>query len=258
MQFFTPYKTTDLKTLETVYVKWPDISGKSGYTEVAHSISPVDSKVNVFPTSMIVCSHPEGKQWMSMFIPMNKSGSYGISLTWWGKDLIVKGQCQAKSVSESEWYSVVKSKAVGKGYEVEQYIGRTVPLNVGQSFVSDIAKDNKGGRLHFMALTYDQYIAVIADSCGIAGIGSIMAQAIDNIVPTSNFISFIGNKGVDINALIMGEVEKLSPGSTERLVGEAFVSHKFGSSPLVNSQPRKQEPVIDREEVYGGSWGGFA
>jgi hypothetical protein len=207
---------------------------------------------------MIECRHPEGKLWRSMFIATTPTGVDGFSLTWWGKDDQVKGQAQCKRVSEREWYSVVKSKAVSKGYTVENYIGREVPLQVGHEFVVELSKGTKNAALPILAMTDIQ-----AGTYGVEGghdkIGRIMGKALANLLPTSNFLSNINGKGHSVGALLaQARSETASPQTAD--VVEGIMHSVDGTFIDVASVPhgvREPEPKIDREEVYGSGWGAF-
>uniref|UniRef100_A0AAU6W052 Uncharacterized protein n=1 Tax=Pseudomonas phage Nican01 TaxID=3138540 RepID=A0AAU6W052_9CAUD len=260
MALITPYSPSDSSSgaglaVSTVQVAWRLPGVRSGVTEqvAAHSISDVVS--STWPTSMIECRHPEGKLWRSMFIPINVSGSQGLSITWWGKDDQVKGQSQVKIVSENEWYTVVKSKAVAKGYAVETYIGRQVPLQVGHSFVKDLVADKVLPQLGQIAFTQDQSTN-LARIGGGDRIGATIGKALANILPTNNFFANLNGKGHSLVALLtQGFAEANGTESKDMIAG--LMRELTGDLKPVDTIKKAPEPQIDREEVYGSGWGAF-
>lgn len=256
MALITPYSPSDISFgVSQIQVAWRLPGVRSGVEEqvAMHSIADVGS--STWPTSMIECRHPEGKLWRSMFIPTNVSGSQGLSLTWWGKDDQVKGQSQVKVVSEGEWYGVVKSKAVAKGYAVETYIGRQVPLQVGHSFVKDLVMERDLPQLAQLAFTQDQS-SNLSSIGGGERIGSTMGKALANILPTNNFFANLNGKGHSLAALLtQGLQETTNQASKDAIVG--LMRELTGDLKPVEAAPKIAVPQIDREEVYGSGWGAF-
>jgi hypothetical protein len=253
---FTPFSTTNL-SLETVShrVAWPtyDNAGRQSLADSFTAISETSGAV--YSSSFVSCHHPEGKIWKSMFIALNKSGSTGISVTWWGKNLGVKGQAQAKIVSEKEWYGVVKSKAVGKDYKIEQYIGRYIPIDSNHQFVYDVLADEDAGRLPAMGFCPAQAASLIQMGTE-SKIGTLIGKAIaEDIFPTADFITFLEGKGLSIQSeMELAPKDRVSQDIVSAMTAMMFGAQK-GKPPVA---PKTPVPVIDREEVYGSGWGGFA
>lgn len=257
MPLITPYSPSDLvaSSSSTIQVAWQLPGVRSGNTEQVAAHVMADSSTIVWPTSLIECRHPEGKLWRSMFIPTSPSGSVGFSLTWWGKDDLVKGQAQVKAVSETEWYSVVKSKAVSKGYEVQTYIGRQIPLNTGHQFVKDLASSEFLPKLPVLAMSKAQSENYFDKGTG-DKIGSVIGKAIANILPTSNFLNNLNGKGHPVGGLLAQAFGASSNGSAKDVVG-GIMRELTGDLPIPETLKKAPEPQIDREEVYGSGWGAF-
>lgn len=256
MPLITPYSPSDVgQNCNVVNVAWKLAGVRTGTSEqvAAHSIA--DTQNNLWSTSMIECRHPEGKLWRSMFVPITASGGSGISITWWGKDDQVKGQAQCKIVSETEWYSVVKSKAVAKGYDVETYIGRSIPLQVGHNFVKDLSKDDRLPQLPQLAMTANQASILFASGQG-DKIGSVMGKALSNILPTNNFFTNINGKGHSLGALLSEGLAGTQV-TSEKDVITGLMRELTGDLKPVEGIKKAPEPQIDREEVYGSGWGAF-
>lgn len=255
MPFLTPYSPSDSGlSIHTINVAWKLSGHRSGPVEQVAAHSTGSSGSTLWVTSLIECRHPEGKLWRSMFIPLTATGGLGMSITWWGKDDTVKGQTQCKIVSEQEWYTVVKSKAVGKGYNVENYIGRSVPLAVGHGFVSDLVADKNLPQLPGLAFTTEQANDLIM-SGGSERLGMKMGKALANILPTSNFFANLNGKGHSLNALLsQGYAEAGSLGEKDVVAG-LMIELTGVVKPTEATVP--SEPQVDREEVYGSGWGAF-
>lgn len=250
MPNFTPISQNNLETKTArKAVDWPLSVGNYSAT---HVIS--EGTALTYCASFIDCEHPEGKCWSSMFFSTNANGTEGFAITWWGKDRAVKGQAQAKVVSEQEWYGVVKSKAVAGGYNVKRYIGRTVPLTVNHSFINDIVKDPTIPQLPVLALTNIQQNMFTT-----LNMGQMTALATKSCAPTDDFLKVLHNKRFDMGQML----GKVHNESTTTLAADFIegVNTGYMTSSASDLPPLKKvapEPVVNRAEVYGGGWGGFA
>lgn len=256
MPLITPYSPSDIgHATSGRHVAWQLSSARSGATEQVAAHTTANASSATWATSFIECRHPEGKLWRSMFIPITASGASGFSLTWWGKDDQVKGQAQCKMVSETEWYAVVKSKAVAKGYDVVNYIGRQVPLQVGHSFVKDIVDDANIPQLPLLALTQDQSANLFAVGQG-DKIGSTVGKALANILPTHTFFANLNGKGHSLAALL-SEAYGATVTTSEKDMIQGLMRELTGDLTKIEPIKKAPEPKIDREEVYGSGWGAF-
>ncbi|ATW57990.1 hypothetical protein CNR34_00057 [Pseudomonas phage nickie] len=256
MPLITPYSPSDLgQKCEVINVAWKLAGVRTGTSEQVARHSTANTQNNLWSTSMIECRHPEGKLWRSMFIPITASGGSGMSITWWGKDDQVKGQAQCKIVSETEWYSVVKSKAVAKGYDVETYIGRSIPLQVGHNFVKELSENSSLPQLPQLAFTPDQASNLFAQGQG-DKIGATIGKALSNILPTNNFFTNINGKGHSLGAL-MSEGLSNAMTTSEKDVIAGLMRELTGDLKPIEGIKKAPEPQIDREEVYGSGWGAF-
>lgn len=256
----TPYDPSSLSSLSREKTTWKMSSYKRN-----NDLSPPDNIIYTaaksdiaFPTSLIECRHPEGKIWRSMFISTTFTGSAGVSITWWGKSDLVKGQVQYKEVSEAAWYSVVKSKAIAGGYKVENYIGREVPLQVGHEFVRDIFDNPSVNCMPTLAFNSDQATVIqLANTC--SKIGSLMGTAISNLSPTENFLVNLVERDQDVvlnlEQILDGKV--IGSESYDLLLGLMGPLNSLKSGHYVRP-PASTAPQVDREEIYGESgWGAF-
>ena len=252
---YTPYIPAGVTTeLEQVRVNWSarDSVGREEIAERFHQISEVGNVV--YNASFIDCQHPEGKWWKSLFIPINRSGTAGLSITWWGKDLKVKGQVQVKKVSEKEWYTVVKSKAVGKEYEVLNYIGRYVPVDGNHGFVYDIAQNPEIPKLPTLGFELNAASDLIGKHT-VYGLGREVGSTLANTTPIRAFIDHITAKNLDAN--VISEAGTHSSTLDETNIINGLMEKMFGNAPEI-SVAAPPVPKVDRSEVYGSGWGGFA
>lgn len=254
---YTPYTYNGVSTaLEQVRVSW-NTRNAAGQEEIADRFYQISEVGNaIYNASFIDCQHerPMGKWWKSLFVPLNRNGSLGLSITWWGKDLKVKGQVQVKKVSEKEWYSVVKSKAVAKEYEVLNYVGRYVPIDGNHSFVYDIANNPEVPKLPSVGFE-PSAAADIADKHTIYGLGREMGGNLANITPIRAFIDHLTIKNLDGTAISEASTHSTSIEETNIING--LMETLFGNAPEV-SVTAPPIPKVDRSEVYGSGWGGFA
>lgn len=256
MPQFTPITTKDLNAqTDTIRVHWPSFNS-AGQEEIDQQFHVVAETADYtsYNTSFVYCKHPDGKIWKSLFVPLEGNGSKGVSLTWWGKDESVKGQCQAKVVSEKEWYTVFKSK-VGKDYDVTQYIGRYVPVDSNHQFVYNLAGDNEIAKLPALAFEMNQSRDLIHTG-GKHRAGTVIGKAIaEEVLPIAEFIISLQNKKVEPRA----QIEACADNQGDRDFIDGLTDMMFGTGKVVSpSAVRAPVPVIDREEVYGSGWGGFA
>lgn len=261
MPLITPYMPTDLSSSAHEKVEWHTFGQihPSPRQSAIHSVANMDDPLT-YPMSLIECEHPEGKIWQSMFIPLSPNGAAGVSVTWWGKSNAVKGQCQVKEVSESDWYTVVKSKAVAKGYKVLNYVGRTVPLNVSHQFVKTLVNTDEVAALPVLAFANFQS-NLISDQSGRHGIGMTIAKVMNNFLPVENFLSRLSAKGFSVGQALedLSTAAIYDAGRSDILQGIRTIGIASDTDSARGSQLSKKapEPEVDREEVYGGGWGAF-
>lgn len=146
---FTPFDCDghDDDQLELRTVRWAE-SDLSEEWAVFDGGSPPS-----FETCVVSCAHPEeGKVWRSMYIPSNKMGTDGVSITWWARNNTLAGQFNVKEgVTLKDWLSLVGSKAILKGYQVLEYVGPFRALSKGTMFAESIAGAAKHGSLPALA-----------------------------------------------------------------------------------------------------------
>lgn len=260
MAFITPFTLDDLDTREVIEVNWNILAPFSpDKTELARMTVAQIAEYGEFCTSMINCVHPDGgKFWDSMFIPTNPTGGTGVSVTCWGK-AATKGQFQVKSVSETEWYKTVKSKAVSGGYDVKNFVGRMTPLQSDHKFVRDIHDDPSIPTIPALCFAPQQK-SKIGTAAGPEGLGYVMGKASANIIPTEQFLRSLHSRGHAFLPQLHQATAAQDTSCQDLMTG--FVrgvqeSHgtTLASKPAAPTRP--VEPQVDREEVYGGGWGAF-
>lgn len=263
MARFTPYMPADLTSLTRESVKWQLTSHRGEVREEPSIISSASySEPAEYELSMITCEHPEGKVWESMFIPLNASSAEGVSITWWAKNSSGKGQAQIKLVSETEWYSTVKSKAVSKGYKVTNFIGREVPISSGHAFVIDLHRDELIPSIFSLGFTRQQAQALRIKG-GNELIGATIGTAISNLVPTDHFIRKMAANHHSFVGMIDQIIASTTIEQKDLLKGIANVEGLKNVLAYQAPKGTRAEPVksrdqlnAEREESYG-AWGAF-
>lgn len=246
---------------KTVPWRYESVGGALQTEDALHQIvldAHLSSDKAVYECSFISCSHHEGKSWDSMFIPLTTTGHLGMSITWWRRAAGAAGTLLIKSVTEAEWYSVVKTKAVDKGYDVNSFIGREQSLSSRHSFVRDLhSQESRCPSLPCAALLESQTQAMAQHAVG-ANLGTFC-----NLVPVHAVLQKISALGHPIAArlqtllkqtnvqlysgLINGFISKLDSLLTS--AGSSSTSSHTESGTIV------QPPT--RAETYGARWGAF-
>lgn len=219
-----------------------------------HTVINDGSEIGSFNVSFITCSHAEGKSWESLFIPLTATGATGISITFWRRKANTKGQILVKTASETEWYQVVKSKAVDKGYDVNGFIGAMRPLSTKFSFIEDLHRSAPS--LPALALTGKQ-VQKINDQSGTNGIGRVLCN-LSNIAPISAFLGKLLGYNHDYKGNIKSVITGLPIGQQEIAQGflERLADMKAGIISPEVAKPK--EPEVAPEETYGSAWGAFS
>lgn len=255
----TPYSIDKIQTINRreKRVKWVlrDRSDMATEEECVHSV--IEEENGEFQSSLIACKHPEGKVWESLFIATSRNGMSGLAITWWGK-AGSRGQISVKKVSEADWYTVVKSKVVGKGYDIDAFIGRDRALMNSHQFVTDIHENSPS----LPAMGLPNWVAQdIIDTKTMRGLGDMMGRAFTGIVPVSNFITKLLNNGHNLPSKICDAAtsEPVVPIKDTLLgVAAAIAASSQAFEEVLAKAKAPKLPEIDREEVYAEAWGGFA
>lgn len=256
----SPHINTETATVDW---HWIDHTGQRCVaTEKVLYVEP-HSYTGYFETSFIACTHPEGKSWESLFIPTDKNGTHGISITWWNRKKGLRGQVNVKACSQVEFYDTVASKAVYKGYEVVSFVGRENGLNRRHAFVSDL---HARGESVSPALAWGNTGSIPAS--GIQAGKSIAEAMIDSRTISHFFTKLLMNGHAD-EVLREGiEVTKHQGMFATDLAGGLF--HNINSfldeyrddlavSELDTYQaakPKVKPAPVAKEELYSG-WGVF-
>lgn len=255
----TPYTINKItpSTLSEKRVKWilRDQRDVAVTEECIHSV--INEEHGEFQSSLITCKHPEGKVWESLFIATSRNGMSGLAITWWGK-AGSRGQVSIKKVGEADWYTVVKSKVVGKGYEINAFIGRDRALMNSHQFVTDIHESSPS----LPAMGFPAWVAQdIIDTKTMRGLGDVMGRAFSGIVPVSNFITKLLHNGHNVPEKINEAASAESVTAIKDTlsgVAAAITSSSQAFADVLAKAKAPKLPDIDREEVYAEAWGGFA
>ncbi len=253
-------------------VKWLFRSGsRDEVTEgvFSHEQCTQESVPKAFESSFIAADHASGKIWESLFIPTTSTGGSGISITAWGKST-AKGQIQVKRVSETEWYTTVKSKIVKGEYQINSYIGRSAGMHKGHEFIAEEIWNNDAIESKTLGLAFAKHQAeYIADNYSAEGLGHELMNGLLRMEAVSFFIDKMVSKGhmpsIAMTAertsasqvgfedgLIVGLIERLGRGENEfKALPGAVLS---GMKKAVKQS--KEESNAAREAEYSG-WGTF-
>lgn len=206
---------------------------------------------------MITCKHEAGKIWESMFIPVTASGSKGISITWWGKNHASRGKAQCKQVSETEWYTTAKSKAVAGGYEVTNFIGTEVPITRNLSFVREIHDHIGIPSIPQMGFSHLQ-MEEIRHKSGYEGVGYTTGTALSRSVVTRAFIRNVMNHHGSIRAMITKSLFHLLSDEKDFIEGaiNSIENNLTAADAPAKREKIKPEPTVNRADVYS-TWGAF-
>ncbi|MEG0063016.1 MAG: hypothetical protein RR740_00285 [Pseudomonas sp.] len=247
------------KKTHTTDVEWKFVNtvNRSHETGVARH-STGESNASVYESSFIQLRHPDGKVWDSMFVSLTRDGSTGLMISRWGKDHFVKGQSQVKVVSERTWSDTVRDKFQKGGYNCAGFIGRETPIDAKFSFMKDLHDDPTIATLPQIGFNQSHAEEIRINGTESA-IGKMLGQAIGNIFPTAKFFEHAAWNGHDLIGEIKKAVSVLDRGPND--AGASFLlglGEMLGQPIDVTISSAPPEPQIDREEVYGGGWGGFA
>ena len=248
---------------KTVPWRFESVAGTLQTEDALHQIlldAHLPPDKTVYECSFISCSHHEGKSWDSMFIPLTSTGHLGMSITWWRRSAGAAGTLLIKSVTEAEWYSVVKTKAVDKGYEVNSFIGREQPLSSRHSFVRALhASDSHCPTLPCAALLESQTLAMTQSDVG-AALGAFC-----NLVPVHAVLNKISALGHPITARLESLLKQTNVQLYSGLIN-GFISKlvsfltNASANPSPTSSRRETEAFVQpptRAETYGARWGAF-
>lgn len=253
-------------------VKWLFRSGtRDEITEGVfdHTQCTQESVPKAFESSFIAADHKSGKIWESLFIPTSNTGGSGISITAWGKST-AKGQIQVKRVSETDWYTTVKSKVTKGEYQVNSYIGRAAGMQKGHEFIADEIWKNEFIESKTLSLAFAKHQAeFIQDNYSAEGLGSTMMDGLLNMEAVAFFFEKMVAKGHTpamalaserndvisagiVDSIIAGLIERLAVAENE-LRGTPGGVLK-GAKKAVKAS--KEESNAAREAEYG-NWGAF-
>lgn len=236
-QPYTPI--LDLDAIETKQVVWNgrDAAGNSYTCDSKINVSEVyDSFVN-YPMSFIACEHPQGKSWESLFIPMAATGVFGVSVTWYNRNVGLKGSINVKITSELDFYNTVASKAVYKGYGVSQFVGRSEGLNRRHAFVENLHKSEAS-----VAHTAGLSVASVRKMTP-REVGSAYGAALLQIPPLALFVHKLRELGHISDAI--GQMENLSASVTDagkRLLFRAVLDTLEANMSMLGVKVKETEP----------------
>lgn len=270
---FSLYTTDHLgvSNTRTESVKWLFRSGtRDEITEGVfdHTQCAQESVPKSFESSFIAADHTSGKIWESLFIPTSNTGGSGISITAWGKST-AKGQIQVKRVSETEWYTTVKSKVTKGGYQINAYIGRAAGMQKGHEFIAEDIWNNEFIESKTLSLAFAKHQAeFIEDTYSVEALGVSMVNGLLNMEAVAFFFEKMVAKGHSpsnavaiersqisaepVDGIICGIIERLSKAEGELRGAPNSVLKDIKKT----AQVSKEESNAAREAEYG-NWGAF-
>lgn len=203
--------------------------------------------------NFIACEHPTLKWWESLFIPLDASGSKGISFTTWGRKGGVKGSAQAKIVTETEWFQTVTSKIGVGDYQVMAYAGRELGLHHNATTLySQIPEGVRMPAFGLDSMTSADLIARISQM-------AVFKHLVDftlNCYPTRDFLNKAALNGNSIHK----HLDQMDIGHPNTKVYVAEIAKMFaeGSGDTTPGEPvEPSKPAIDRTALYSDAWGAF-
>lgn len=207
-------------------------------------------------TSFVSLEHPSGKWWESLFIPVTRAGTMGVSITTWGRAPGQAGSIQAKIVSESEWYSTAQSKFGSGGYGVLTYAGRESGMTSSQS---SIIKGIKPAARSVPIGVLREHEVQLNEKYGPNGVIQSVVENLNMVTPIEWFLT----KAYANGKSPLKEVEKLydnmapqnRPPIEAAILGLNAMNGAIDIDDVRKVKPA--EPQVDRTEVYGQTWGVF-
>lgn len=258
---FVPYTQESLSLVEqseTVTWAFVEPTSSSIYEgDFTHTMVP--GVRSLYDSSFIALTHQSGKIWESVFIASSATGHSGHSITLWGK-AGAKGQIQVKTVSETEWYSVVKSK-VGKGeYQVVSYIGRSAGMAKGHEFIRDIWNDPTIRKCLPVGFAVQQ-AGALTSAFTEEGLGQRIAAGLLRMKPIAHFFGKMVMKGhlpaTDFEQNVKLDDTQLGIMTTLMEAQQHFIDNPGDTFNLKEIAEEDKEAIqANREAEYSG-WGAF-
>lgn len=245
---------------------WKSRNHEGQVVEVEEQISSIDIPISSIShvSSMVTLEHPSGKWWESLFIPLSRSGNSGFSITTWGKKAGVAGSIQVKAVSETDWYGVVHSKVGAGGYGVFTYVGREGGLTSAQA--SAMQSMTASAKMPPMAMV-DERATELRDKHGEQGMLAELMKDLMKVTPVEAFIVKAMRNGHSVPNHINGlsQDHKLPLPITSAIACAAdglnvaldSLGWASGHVSTLRSAPQPVVPPVNRDEVYGETWGTF-
>lgn len=201
---------------------------------------------HTLPTHFVACEHPEGKVWESLFIP-NNAGGHGLSITWWARKGAANGSLGVKEVTELEWYNIVQSKAVLKGYNVLHLTGLTTPLTTRHRFINELVEKGKvAPSLALMAAGYTSH----------SDVKKRIVAAYLSYKPILNFLLKLNAKGHSDS--LMFQAHRSITGMPSDVIKQVLASLTSGEILFNDSMETKPAVLVETlTERYGSTWGAF-
>lgn len=209
-----------------------------------------------YVTSFVSLEHPSGKWWESLFIPLKKEGTIGVSITTWGRSAGAAGSIQAKFVGESEWYTTAQSKFGAGGYGVFTYAGRESGMTSSQSTV---IKNLRPSARSVPIGVLREHEVELNEKMGPTGVIQHLAEHLNLVTPIEWFLTkAYANGKSPLNAVKALHDNLAGP---NKVLVEAIIRGMDGmnqnADPIDVRQVKPAEPQVDRTEVYGQTWGVF-
>lgn len=219
-------------------------------------------------------SHPEDKQWQSVFIPLSSDPDHemGLSITWWSRRTGLPGTVKVKIDTESKWIGVLKSKMVGGGYRPTKLMCPTKHYLPKSRFLHDVDTES------YWLPTYAVDEDTVATGPGV-GADAFYAGMFASTVVINDFVrmclarndllaeidDIINSPEIHFGTRACDELVYLKElaGVMEKTFEGVSLMDDFGDikkgTAAVGPIPKVvvPEPEAAKEEKYAGIWGAF-
>lgn len=251
MSLIIPYNRVNLLNVKA----WTDIVVNWRYDiedPIIFEYKAVDIEDPIFESSFVALLSPGGKIWRSLFIPLSKSGTVGVSISYTSSSAASKkGRLIIRQVSETSWYTGLKTN-IGKGHTPLTYMGRNTPIKSSHEFVRDIVNDKRIPQIPCMGLSESQADGYIWEKMP----GVLHKALYTSMPPIKEMFDDIGISQID-ELENQARYTGLSGYPNDVLNG--FIGKVLGSI-LDNKNAIKNVKTTELNKIredYGSNWGRF-
>ncbi len=251
MSLIIPYNRVNLlnvKAWTDIVINWK----RDGDNPRFFEYKAVDIEDPIFESSFVTLLSTGGKIWRSLFIPLSKSGTIGVSISYTSSSAASKkGRLIIKQVSETSWYTGLKTN-IGKGYRPLAYMGRNTPIKSSHEFVRVIVHDKSVPQIPCMGLSESQ-----ADDYIWEKMPDLLHKALYTSMPLIK--EMFDDIGISQTEELENQAKYTGLSGYPNDVLNEFIDKVLGSIALGKSAVAnaiKTELNKSRED-YGSNWGRF-